>query len=163
MWKPSSLGLVVGWDQVSQWGKKAKKKSANEASGEVQSGGIGKHVGYLVVVSVWIFVCLFVFVFALYIGAPRFPESPPGQVTGFLGKETRLQCNLLGNPTPEVKWTRSPPAPLPQGRSEVRKDGLYINNTKSEDGGVYTCFATNEYGMVIHGAFLKVKAVGKWD
>ena len=30
------------------------------------------------------------------------------------------------------------------------------------DGGVYTCFATNEYGMVIHGTFLKVKAVGKW-
>ena len=31
------------------------------------------------------------------------------------------------------------------------------------DGGVYTCFATNEYGMVIHGTFPKVKAVGKWE
>ena len=98
-----------------------------------------------------------------FTGAPRFPKSPPGPATGFLGKETKLLCDLLGNPTPEVKWTRSPPAPLPQGRSEVRKDGLYITNTKLEDGGVYTCIATNEYGMEIHGTFLNVKEVGKWQ
>ena len=96
-----------------------------------------------------------------FTGAPRFPKSPPGPASGFLGKETKLPCDLLGNPVPEVKWTRSPPAPLPQGRSEVRKDGLYITNTKLEDGGVYTCIATNEYGMEIHGTFLNVKAVGK--
>jgi len=78
-----------------------------------------------------------------------------------LGKETKLQCDLLGNPTPEVKWTRSPPAPLPEGRTTVKKDGLYINNTETDDGGVYICTATNKYGMVIHGTFLKVKSVGK--
>ena len=96
-------------------------------------------------------------------GSPRFPKSPPGQVTGFLGKETKLSCDLLGNPSPEVKWARSPPAPLPRGRADVRIDGLYINNTESGDGGVYICTATNKYGMVIHGTFLKVKAVGEWQ
>ena len=45
----------------------------------------------------------------------------------------------------------------------MREDGLYINSTQSEDSGVYTCYATNEYGMVIHGAFLKVKSVGKLE
>ena len=39
-----------------------------------------------------------------FTGAPRFPKSPPGPATGFLGKETKLLCDLLGNPTPEVKW-----------------------------------------------------------
>ena len=62
MWKPSSLGLVVGWDQVSQWGKKAKKKSANEASGEVQSGEIGNTwVTLLLFLFEYLFVCLFLF------------------------------------------------------------------------------------------------------
>ena len=94
-------------------------------------------------------------------GPPKFPKPIPGEVTGFLGKETKLRCDLLGNPAPDVQWSRSPPLPLPQGRSEVRKDGLYIRNTQSMDSGVYTCFATNMYGLVFHGTFLNVKAVGK--
>lgn len=94
-------------------------------------------------------------------GAPRFRKSPPGATTGFLGKQTKLQCDFLGNPTPEVTWARSPREPLPQGRSEVKKDGLYINNTEREDGGVYTCYARNDYGINLHGTFLKVKSVGK--
>ena len=31
------------------------------------------------------------------------------------------------------------------------------------DSGVYTCFATNVYGLVFHGTFLNVKAVGKYN
>ena len=94
-------------------------------------------------------------------GAPRFPKSPPVKLYGFLGTETKVECDLFGNPTPEVQWNRSPSSPLPPGRSQVKKDGLYINNTKKEDEGIYTCLATNEYGMVIHGTYLIVKAVGK--
>ena len=84
-------------------------------------------------------------------GAPRFPNSPPVQVHGYLGKETRVQCDPLGNPTPKIEWTRTPSAPLPRGRSEVRQDGLYIKNTESEDDGIYTCIAANEFGTVIQG------------
>ena len=104
------------------------------------------------------FASFFSFPFA---GAPRFPKSPPVKLYGFLGTETKVKCDLFGNPTPEVQWNKSPSSPLPLGRSEVKKDGLYINNTKKEDEGIYTCLATNEYGMVIHGAYLIVKAVGK--
>ncbi|CAH3160380.1 unnamed protein product [Porites lobata] len=92
------------------------------------------------------------------LGAPRFPKSPPVKLYGFLGTETKVECDLFGNPTPEVQWNKSPSSPLPLGRSEVKKDGLYINNTKKEDEGIYTCLATNEYGMVIHGTYLIVKA-----
>ena len=109
-------------------------------------------------------VCLtFFFSFFLFspAGAPRFPKSPPVKLYGFLGTETKVECDLFGNPTPEVQWNRSPSSPLPPGRSQVKKDGLYINNTKKEDEGIYTCLATNEYGMVIHGTYLIVKAVGK--
>ncbi|KAM7427694.1 hypothetical protein ABFA07_021217 [Porites harrisoni] len=93
------------------------------------------------------------------LGPPKFHKPIPGQVTGFLGKETKLRCDLLGNPAPDVQWSRSPPLALPQGRTEARKDGLYIKNTQNMDSGVYTCFATNMYGLVFHGTFLKVKAV----
>lgn len=95
-------------------------------------------------------------------GAPRFPNSPPVQVHGYLGKETRIQCDPLGNPTPKIEWTRTPSAPLPRGRSEVRQDGLYIKNTESEDDGIYTCIVANEFGRVIQGAYLKVNSFSKW-
>ena len=99
--------------------------------------------------------------FVLPAGVPRFPNSPPVQVHGFLGKETRVQCDPLGNPTPKIEWTRTPSVPLPQGRSEVRQDGLYIQNTESEDEGIYTCIAANEFGRVIRGAYLKVNSFSK--
>ena len=95
------------------------------------------------------------------LGPPRFPITPPGQVIGFLKKATILQCGVVGYPTPEVKWNRSPPSPLPQGRSAVINGSLYINNTEDGDGGVYICTATNKHGMIIHGTFLKVESVGK--
>ena len=95
------------------------------------------------------------------LGPPRFPITPPGKVIGFLKKSTILQCVVVGYPTPEVKWNRSPPSPLPQGRSAVINGSLYINNTEEGDGGVYICTAANKHGMIIHGTFLKVESVGK--
>ena len=83
-------------------------------------------------------------------------------MTVFLGKKAKIQCDFLGNPTPKVTWTRSPAKPLPQGRSEVKNDGLYINHTEIEDGGVYTCLARNDYGIKLHGTFLKVRSVGRY-
>ena len=94
-------------------------------------------------------------------GTPRFPKSPSGQVIGYLGKETRLQCDAIGHPIPEVQWTRSPLTPLPQGRTKVMKDALFINITESGDGGLYVCTVTNKYGMVLHVTSLKVESVGK--
>ena len=96
-----------------------------------------------------------------YTGPPRFLRSPPDQVTGFLTKETKLQCDVIGHPTPEVKWTRSPQAPLPLGRTEVTKNSISIKDTKSGDGGSYICTVMSKYGMIIHRTFLKVKTLGK--
>ena len=73
-----------------------------------------------------------------FAGAPRFSKSPPGEMTAFLGKETKVQCDFLGNPTPEVTWTRSPAKPLPQGRSKVKKEGLYISTALKEKTEVFT-------------------------
>ena len=89
------------------------------------------------------------------------PQFSFCQVHGYLGKLTRVQCDPLGNPTPKIEWTRTPSAPLPRGRSEVRQDGLYIKNTESEDEGIYTCIAANEFGRVIQGAYLKVNSFSK--
>ncbi len=97
----------------------------------------------------------------IYLGPPRFPTTPPGQGIGFLGKATKLHCDVVGYPTPEVKWNRSPPTPLPQDRSTVKNGSLHINDTENSDGGVYICTATNKHGMIIHGTFLKVEPVGK--
>ena len=101
-------------------------------------------------------------ILAVALGPPRFPITPPGQVIGFFKKATTLQCGVFGYPTPEVKWNRSPSSPLPQGRSAVINGSLYINSTEDDDdGGLYICTATNKYGMIIHGTFLKVESVGK--
>ena len=100
-------------------------------------------------------------ILVVVLGPPRFPITPPGEVIGFLNKVTILQCGVVGYPTPEVKWSRSPASPLPQGRSAVRNSSLYINNTEDSDGGIYICAATNKHGMIIHATFLKVVSVGK--
>ena len=63
-------------------------------------------------------------------GAPRFSQFPPVKLYGFLGTETKVECDLFGNPTPEVQWNRSPSSPLPPGRSEVKKDGLLTTLTR---------------------------------
>lgn len=97
----------------------------------------------------------------LLLGPPRFSDTLPGKVTGFLGKTTKLLCDVVGFPTPVVEWNMSPPAPLPQGRSSLTNGSLFIENIKSGDEGVYLCTARNEHGMVIHGTFLKVESVGE--
>ena len=109
---------------------------------------------------------LFIMIVTLFplsssVGAPRFPKSPPGQVVGYLGKETKLQCNVLGNPTPEVNWARSPATPLPHGRTVSRKDSLFITGTAIGDDGIYICTAANKYGMIIHATLLTVRPVGE--
>ena len=83
-------------------------------------------------------------------------------MTGYLGKETKLQCNLLGKPTPEIQWIRSPPAPIPNGRHDLEENGLIINSTEIGDTGVYICTAKNKYGSIIQGTYLEVKPVGKY-
>ena len=97
-----------------------------------------------------------------YTGAPRFPGSPPSQMTGYLGKQTKLQCDLLGYPTPKLQWVRSPPAPLPSGRHDLEEDGLIINSTEFGDSGVYICTAKNQYGSILQGTYLEVKPIGKY-
>ena len=101
------------------------------------------------------------YIFVVTIGPPRFPTSPPEEVIGFLGKVTKLHCDVVGYPFPEIKWNRTPSAPLPQGRSVVQDNSLYINNTEIGDRGVYLCTVTNKHGMIIHGTFLKVEPIGK--
>ena len=83
-------------------------------------------------------------------------------MTAYVGKETKLQCNLLGKPTPEIQWTRSPPAPIPNGRHDVEEDGLVINSTEIGDTGVYICTAKNKYGSITQATYLEVKPVGKY-
>ena len=56
---------------------------------------------------------------------------------------------------------------LPQHHSledAVRSDktDFFIKNTESEDDGIYTCIAANEFGTVIQGAYLKVNSFSKW-
>lgn len=92
---------------------------------------------------------------------PRFTITPPVQVTGYLKQPTILQCHAVGYPVPEIKWTRFPPSPLPQGRSMEINGSLDISSVEDDDEGDYTCIAKNKLGLIMHRTFLKVKSVGK--
>lgn len=72
----------------------------------------------------------------------------------FTGSTLFLECSAVGNPIPEVKWTKGPSA-LPSARMKQVPGGLIIKQFSSKDDGVYTCTHTNQYGNLTHRITVK--------
>lgn len=75
------------------------------------------------------------------------------------GPSVSLRCTATGRPTPNISWTfngrlikKSQKYIIRQETEDRRTIGssLIIKNTKTQDGGTYTCNATNRLESVLH-------------
>ena len=68
-----------------------------------------------------------------------------------------LQCEVKGNPTPQVTWMKQNSS-LPFDKRIIQsRGGLMIRDVTLQDGGVYTCRASNILGVMTSSATLTVQ------
>uniref|UniRef100_A0A8C4YU05 Peroxidasin n=1 Tax=Gadus morhua TaxID=8049 RepID=A0A8C4YU05_GADMO len=98
-----------------------------------------------------------------YFGAPSRPSFviQPQNTEVLVGESVTLECSATGQPQPRVSWTKGDRTPLPSdARINITPSGgLFIQNTVQEDGGQYTCFASNNVDTIHAGAHIIVQAV----
>ena len=68
-----------------------------------------------------------------------------------------LQCEVKGNPIPQITWLKENSRLLTDKRIVQTRGGLMIRDATSQDGGVYTCKARNILGVVTSTATLTVQ------
>lgn len=88
----------------------------------------------------------------------QMPEEPPsftsnlGEVTVDEGKELAFALPFIGNPVPEVLWSRNgkpiEPTPRTMLTCDGRKVGIVINPAEITDSGEYQCLLANPLGEV---------------
>ena len=90
------------------------------------------------------------------ISAPSIVSPPMSLVVNETGIAS-LQCEVKGNPVPQVTWLRENSS-LPADRRIMQsRGGLMIRDVTSQDGGVYTCRAKNILGVMTSSATLIVQ------
>ena len=90
------------------------------------------------------------------ITAPSIVSPPVSIVVNETGIAS-LQCEVKGNPTPQLTWLKENSS-LPVDKGIVRTSGgLVIRDVASRDGGVYTCKARNILGVATSSAKLTVQ------
>ena len=66
------------------------------------------------------------------------------------GKQGRLECRVVGDPRPDIRWYRENEPLLEGGRYKFLEDGslhvLLINDVNHDDVGLYKCVARNSAG-----------------
>uniref|UniRef100_A0A3P8VMS1 Myopalladin n=1 Tax=Cynoglossus semilaevis TaxID=244447 RepID=A0A3P8VMS1_CYNSE len=93
---------------------------------------------------------------------PHFLQAP-GDSLAHEGKLCRLDCKVSGLPNPELMWLVNgrPIYPDLYHRLLVRENGVHslvIDPVKKNDGGTYTCIASNKAGQSSFSLDLKVVA-----
>jgi len=68
-----------------------------------------------------------------------------------------LQCEVKGNPKPQVTWLKQNSSLLEDKRIVQSRGGLMIRDVSSQDGGMYTCEAKNILGVMTSSATLTVQ------
>ncbi|XP_022802122.1 peroxidasin homolog [Stylophora pistillata] len=90
------------------------------------------------------------------ISAPSIVTAPIPIVINETGTAS-FQCEVEGNPQPKVTWLKDNSTLLANERIVPSREGLMINDVRSEDGGMYTCVARNILGMTKSLAELTVQ------
>ena len=90
------------------------------------------------------------------ISAPLIVSPPKSMVVNKTGIAS-LQCEVKGNPVPQVTWLKENFS-LPADRRIMQsRGGLMIRDVTSQDGGLYTCRAKNILGVVTSSGTLTVQ------
>lgn len=73
------------------------------------------------------------------------------------GNMVHLKCPAVGNPMPNITWTKDG-APILRSMGEVtyRKWAIILEDLVPKDSGHYTCFVCNIYGCVNYTTRLDV-------
>ena len=90
------------------------------------------------------------------ISAPSIVSPPVPMVVNETGIAT-LQCEVKGNPQPQVTWLKQNSSLLSDKRIVESRGGLIIRDVTSQDGGLYTCKARNILGVITSSAALTVQ------
>ena len=90
------------------------------------------------------------------ISAPSIVSPPVSFVANETG-EASFQCEVKGNPEPQVTWLKQNSSLLADKRIVQSRGGLMIANLTSQDGGIYTCEARNILGTRRSSATLTVQ------
>ena len=101
---------------------------------------------------------------------PQGPKGDPGEsisapsivspLVSMVVNETGIasfQCDVKGNPTPQVTWLKKNSSLSDDKRFVQSRDALMIEGVTSQDRGVYTCKAENILGMVTSSVTLTVQ------
>lgn len=97
--------------------------------------------------------------YALFLTArPSFVIHPQNTEV-LVGESVTLECSATGHPQPRITWTKGDRTPLPNDSriAITPSGGLYIQNVEQEEGGEYTCFATNSLDSIYATAFIIVQ------
>nr|XP_018668081.2 hemicentin-1 [Ciona intestinalis] len=92
--------------------------------------------------------------------APRFVLEPENKITD-AGNNVVLDCQAVGEPTPDISWTKGSRA-LPQDDrfSVLRNNSLRIVASRLEDTGEYECLASNFMGRNLAKALITIRVNG---
>ena len=90
------------------------------------------------------------------ISAPSIVSPPVSMVVNETGTAS-FQCEIKGNPEPQVTWLKENSS-LPADKRIVQsRAGLMITDVTSQDGGMYKCVAKNILGVMTSSATLTVQ------
>ena len=94
------------------------------------------------------------------ISAPSIVSAPVSLVVNQTGTAS-FQCEVKGNPKPQVMWLKQNSSLLADKRFVQSSGGLMITDVTSKDGGMYTCVAKNILGGKTASATLTVQGESK--
>ena len=80
---------------------------------------------------------------------PAFVTRPPPEKSALAGHDLVIECQVDGDPHPNVRWSKDGGV-LESGKriKVVAGKGLRLLNVHPTDAGVYVCIAENEAGSV---------------
>lgn len=90
------------------------------------------------------------------ISAPSIVSSPVSLVVNQTGAAS-FQCEVKGNPEPQVTWLKQNSTLRADKRVVHSRGGLVITDVTSQDVGMYTCVARNIFGVKTASATLTVQ------